>query len=168
MPLKNMNKKNLYLLLLISMLSGCTRDDICIPEIPKTPLLIVRFYDAQNPDNFKATTNFTVVKEGEEVALFAPVSIDSIAIPLATSEDFTNYLFVNNATETVPDINFISFNYTRANEFISRACSFRTNFNDFSFLLDTTSSTSWIENIVLVTDSINVRNQHAAHIKIYH
>lgn len=168
MPLKNMNKKILYLLLLITMLSGCTRDDICIPEIPKTPLLIVRFYDAQNPDNFKATTNFTVVKEGEEFALFDSVSVDSIAIPLATSEDFTNYFFVNKATESVPDANFVSFNYTRANEFISRACSFRTNFNNFSLVLDTTSSTGWIESIEIVTDSINVRNQNAAHIKIYH
>ncbi|PKP26018.1 MAG: hypothetical protein CVU03_05765 [Bacteroidetes bacterium HGW-Bacteroidetes-2] len=161
-------KKTIYLLLFLSILSACTRDDICIPEIPKTPLLIVRFYNAQNPETFKATTNFTIIKEGEEFPFFNPVSVDSIAIPLATSENFTNYFFVNNSTETVPEINFISFNYTRANEFISRACSFRTNFNDFSLILDTTSSTNWIESIVILTDSINARNQHAAHIKIYH
>ncbi|MBA3985189.1 MAG: hypothetical protein H0X63_01065 [Flavobacteriales bacterium] len=164
-----MQIKALFIILgCIFLFAGCTRDDICTPDTSKTPLLIIRFYNANAPDLFKPAPRFTVFQEGDEFTFFAPETTDSIAIPLPTNSDFADYFFVTNATDSIPNIDLISFTYIRKNEFINRACAFRTNYNNFNGTLDNNFPMGWIENIQIVTDSINARNQNAAHINIYH
>lgn len=147
---------------------GCTRDDICTPEASKTPLLIISFYNAQNPEARKTVNAFTIVREGDEFNLISPVSTDSIAIPLYTGANFTNYFFIANANDTLPKADFISFNYQRQDEFINRACAFRTNFRNLELQIAPPTQQSWIENIIIRSDSINARNQNEAHLYIYH
>ncbi len=162
-------KRILFLVFGITLLSlGCTRDDICTPEASKTPLLIISFYNAQNPEARKTVNAFTVVRDGDEFNLFSPVTTDSIAIPLYTGADFTDYFFVANANDNLPKVDFLSFTYQREDEFINRACAFRTNFNNLEFSQATPTQQSWIQDIFLRSDSINARNQNEAHIYIYH
>jgi hypothetical protein len=162
-------KRTLFLVIgLILLTLGCTRDDICTPEASKTPLLIISFYNAANPEARKAVNAFTIVREGDEFSLFSPVTTDSIAIPLFTGADFTDYFFIANATDSEPKVDFISFTYQREDEFINRACAFRTNFREFDYGLGFPTQQSWIEDITILSDSINARNQNEAHLYIYH
>lgn len=160
--------KNLKFICLVLLCLGCTRDDICTDQTSKTPLLIVRFYNAQNPEALKAVTDFTIMPQGDTIALFQPQTTDSIAIPLDTRFDISNYVFINNALDSIPEVDFVSFTYERENEFINRACAFRTNFKNMEVALDTPGQQSWIENIIIRSDSINARNQNEAHLSIYH
>lgn len=166
--MKNLKYLNLKFICLVLLCSGCTRDDICTPETSKTPLLIISFYNAQNPEARKTVNAFTIVREGDEFNLISPVSTDSIAIPLYTGADFTNYFFIANANDELPKADYISFNYQRQDEFINRACAFRTNFRNLELEIAPPTQQSWIENITIRSDSINARNQNEAHLYIYH
>jgi len=162
-------KKVIFLILGILFLSlGCTRDDICTPETAKTPLLIIKFFNAENPQAPKTVNAFTVFRPQDEFSLFAPVSTDSIALPLDTSVDFTEYFFVSNANDSIPLVDFITFTYSRKDEFINRACAFRTNFRGLDFSISNPTPQSWIDEITIRTDSVNARNQNEAHLSIFH
>lgn len=163
-----MNKRIFFSIAVLFLLLGCSRDDLCPAETPKTPLLIIRFYNAENPEALKPAPGFTVVRPGDSIALFQPQSTDSIAIPLDTRVDLTEYLFLANATDSIPDADLITFTYDRKNEFINRACAFRTNFENLNGSLANPTSQSWIESIELINDTINIRNQNAPHIHIFH
>ncbi len=162
-------KKVVFLFLGILFLTlGCTRDDICTTDTSKTPLLIIRFYNAENPQVLKSVNNFTIVPLGDSIALFQPQSIDSIAIPLDTRVDLTEYVFFANANDSIPDADVVSFTYERENEFINRACAFRTNYKNLNFTLENPTQQSWIDLILIKTDSVNARNQNEAHLTIFH
>ncbi len=164
-----MQKKALYVFLsCLFFVAGCTRDDICTTDTSKTPLLIIRFYNVNDMDVLKPAPGLTVFQEGDEFTLFGPATSDSIAIPLPTNTDFVDYFFVTNPTDSVPNVDVLSFTYSPENEYINRACGFRVNYNNLIDILDGNSPTGWIQNIQIVTDSINARNQNAAHINIYH
>ncbi len=162
-------KKAVFLIIGILFLTiGCTRDDICTPETSKTPLLIIKFFNSENPEAPKTVNEFTVFRPQDEFSLFAPVSTDSIAIPLETSLDFTEYFFVSNANDSIPLADFITFTYSREDEYINRACAFRTNFRDLDLSIDNPTPLSWIDEIIIQTDSVNARNQNEAHLSIFH
>lgn len=163
-----MIKKLFLLISLFTMLQGCTRDDICPDDASKTPLLIIKFFNAENPEALKEVPAFTVIRPEDEFSLFAPTTIDSISIPLATDTDFTEYYFISNANDSIQKIDFVSFSYLRSDEYINRACGFRTNFTNFNFELAPASQQSWISQMSIQTDSINARNQNEAHLYIYH
>ncbi len=164
-----MQKKILYVFLsCLFFVAGCTRDDICTSDTSKTPLLIIRFYNINSPDLLKPAPALTITQDGGDLILLDPVTTDSIAIPLQTNADITTYSFEINAADGIPKEDFLSFSYTRENEYINRACAYRVNYTNLLFTQDSTSSTSWIQNIEIVNDSINARNQNAAHIKIFH
>lgn len=164
-------KKAVFVFLGILFLTfGCSRDDICTDQTSKTPMLIIQFYDAELPLKLKPVSNIAIVSiiEGDTLAVFQPITTDSIAIPLNTRVDLSEYFFLKNATANIPEVDFVSFTYERKDDFINRACAFRTNFRELDFLLENTTPQSWIERIEIITDSVNARNQNEAHISIFH
>lgn len=163
-----MIKKLLLLICLLTLFQGCTRDDICPSETPKTPLLIIQFFNSDNPEAPKEVNSFTVIRPEDEFSIFEPVTTDSIAIPLFTAADITEYFFISNANDSIQNIDFVSFSYQRSDEYINRACGFRTNFNELNFELAPPTQQSWISQMSIQSDSINARNQNEAHLYIYH
>lgn len=166
-----MLKKPFYILLgLFFLTAGCTRDDICTEETPKTPLLIIRFYNAENPNLLKPVEDLAVFADTISVSLFPVGSTDSIAIPLLTNRDFTDYIFLKNANDTLTFLaESVRFSYIRENEYINRACAFRTNYYGLDYEKITENPLSeWIEYIDVRTDSLIPQNQNEAHIRIYH
>lgn len=163
-----MNKRIFFSLGALFLLLGCSRDDLCPTDTPKTPLLIIRFYNAENPDLLKPVNNLIVVRESDLMGLFEPQTTDSIAIPLDTRVDMTEYLFLANFNEEDPDEEVISFTYDRTDEYINRACAFRTNFENLDYSLENPTPQSWIESIELINDTVNIRNQNAPHLYIFH
>lgn len=164
-------KKLILLLFLLSLsFSSCEKDDICDEATSTTPKIVIEFYDALHPTVLKNVTNLKV-KEAGVTTFFAFDAVSEIELPLKTNEDITKYSFVNNSSDTTIDNeDFLQFNYTRENIFVSRACGFKT-----VFTLDPTTpyiksdastpDSFWMQTITVNTSNIITENE--THIKIY-
>ena len=164
-------KKIILLLFLLSLsFSSCEKDDICDEATSTTPKIVVEFYDELHPTVLKNVTNLKV-KEAGVTTFFAFDAVSKIELPLKTNEDITKYSFVNNSTDTTIDNeDFLQFNYTRENIFVSRACGFKTVFTldpTTPYIKSDTPTTDgiWIQTITVNTSNIITENE--THIKIY-
>lgn len=160
----------LFIYLLIITFSSCEKDDICDASTSTTPKLIIEFYDILNPIVKKNVTNLAV-KEINTSSSLVFNGTSKIKIPLKTNLDLTKYSFILNSTDTAIDNeDFLQFNYTRQNLFVSRACGFKTNFtlNSTTPFIKTETSTPdgyWIQNVEIITSNITTENE--IHVKIY-
>ena len=176
-----MKKFYIPILVLITFISfgACEKDDICIDG--DTPLLVIRFYDVDDPTELKKVTKFRIVGIGQNTTVTTVsdrTDSDSIAIPLKVTEKTTGFYFISNSSnvettdsggETVTveggDLDTLYFNYNRIDKFVSRACGYIANYEDLSGDLKTETD-NWIKDIEIVTPL--VENSTAAHVKIYH
>ena len=91
-------KKQLFLLITIvgsTLISACEKDDICVDG--DTPLLVLRFYDAQDTASFKSVTSLRIIGVGQDnpVNTFADrSSTDSVAIPLRADQSSTQFFLI--------------------------------------------------------------------------
>ena len=166
-----MKKIQLLFICLFSItFSSCEKDDICEASTPTTPKLVVEFYDSINPTVKKNVTNLAV-KEINSTTSLTFTSTSKIKIPLRISQDFTKYSFILNSTDvTLDNEDFLQFNYTRQNLFVSRACGYKTNFifsSTTPFIKTETSIPDgyWIQNVEITTSNITTENE--IHVKIY-
>ena len=158
----------LSLLLAVSFWN-CEKDDICAEGTPVTPRLIIEFYDAANPTVLKNVTNLGVI-ESTLTEGFGFTGVSKIQVPLRTTADFTSLNFIQNGSDTNTtndNIDAITFNYFRVDEYISRACGFKTLFflNDTNAIVLTPDSNNWIQNIIITQTNIETENE--VHVKIY-
>ncbi len=150
---------------------GCEKDDICTAATPTTPSLIIEFYNTDNRTELKKVTNLVVVANGLNESLPPFNDVSKIKIPLKTNTNSTSYSFLwnfNKTTQAAEKRDTITFNYTRNDVFISRACGFKTLFD-----LDKVNSikiapekTSWIKGYDVIIPAIE--NENNTHVKIYH
>ncbi|MEX0288646.1 MAG: DUF6452 family protein [Flavobacteriaceae bacterium] len=168
----SLRKKRWWVLGFLSLLlfAHCEKDDICVDG--DTPLLIIRFYDAENTTEFKEVTNLRVFGLGQDntVSTFSDrTSIDSIGIPLRTNQTNTAFALIfdsadENEVET-GNSDTLTFNYSTKEVFVSRACGFVANYEELSEDL-TTDADNWIQSIEIVSSLI--QTQDSAHVKIFH
>jgi len=171
-----MRLKYFYSFLVLASLFACTRDDICTEETPKTSLLIIRFYDYEAPQFLKPVDEMAIYADTISTPLFEIGTTDSIAIPLKTDIDITDYSFIKNANDTlfIGDQEILldetlRFSYTRQSEYINRACAFRVDYYNLEEELLTENPLSqWIDSIHIRIDSLTPQSQHEPHIRIYH
>ena len=164
--------KNIFLILLVLSVtfSSCEKDDICDAATATTPKLIIEFYDILHPTVLKNVTNLAV-KEVGSTSVIPFISESKIELPLKTNEDITKYSLILNSTDvTIDNEDFLQFNYTRQNIFVSRACGYKTIFtlDPTTPYIKTETSTPdgyWIQNITVETSNITTENE--THIKIY-
>jgi len=160
----------LFICLFLVTFSSCEKDDICETTTPTTPKLIIEFYDILNPTVKKNVTNLAV-KEINSTSSLAFTGTSKIQIPLRITQDISKYSFILNSTDvTIDNEDFLQFNYSRQNLFVSRACGFKTNFTLNSTLPFIKTETLipdgyWIQNIVITTSNITTENE--THVKIY-
>jgi len=162
-------KKIVLLLLLTITFSSCEKDDICTDET--TPRLVLEFYDISNPSNLKNVLNLKVTGEGQ-TELGTYNGVNKVELPLDITNDITKYsLILNSASSNGANEDFLQFNYTRQNVFVSRACGYKTIFelnatpNGVIKTDSTTPDGFWIQDINIVTTNIETENE--THIKIY-
>lgn len=162
----------LLFLVFLSVISGCERDDLCAAAIPKTPGLVVRFFDAAKPDSLLAVTNMRVKFVGIDDSLTIGTSftfnLDSIAIPLKTGvgELLTQIVLINNATDTLlRNADTLDVSYLAEKEFISKACGFKNNFvlQNITLRADTDN---WISSAQIINDTI--QDERKAAVRIFH
>lgn len=169
-----MNKNCFYFLLLISILAiSCQKDDICPASAETTPMLIIRFYDYENPLSLKKVVGLNLIAKGQIDSLFtSEQTTDSIAIPLKTFQNFTRYQFIINLGEE-PNIELptnsdtLQFSYFPKEEYLSKACGFKTNFLDFQALkVAEPQNGNWIKNLVI--EQTLIEDETSAHLSIFH
>ena len=166
-------KKHIALsIIFIALLTACERDDICIDPI--TPKLIIRFYDKDNPDEFKKAFKLKVQIEGidgdYQNNTITEIT-DSIAIPIKTAEDITKYTLT--ITEVADDettselVDTFDLTYIHIDEFVSRSCGYKTVYHNTE-IPSLSVTNSWINSIEIIDDEQNILNEISAHVKIFH
>lgn len=156
--------------LLLFMLVGCEKDDICVDG--DTPLLVIRFFDSARPETPKAVDKLRVIGlgNGDPVPTIADrTSLDSIALPLRPGETETTFILIRDSQDEDgvetgnPDT--LRLDYVTREAFISRACGFIANYEGLEGQLQT-GSENWIQSIEV--DTTSVQNQDSRHVSIYH
>jgi hypothetical protein len=185
-----MKRKNfLLLLILISLLSlGCQRDDICPETTDTTPLLIIRFYENQDPFEPQAPQNLSINEVGNEEYVFIRndnnrdqiityfrFTGDSLAIPLRTDNDLSSFEFTLNtlaegeepgSQEDLQNTDILKFTYGRQEEYINRACAYKINYVGLKATVeDGGDGSRWIQEVQVEEGIVDDQNQ--AHVSIF-
>jgi hypothetical protein len=173
----------LFLIAIFSISSSsCEKDDICDANTPTTPRLVIEFFNIKNTSVVKNVTNLKVIGDGmTDGIVFNTATDDSkyltngskISIPLKTDTDITKYQFIlnyGNANPALTDTDEVSFNYTRKDVFVSRACGFKTLFtldpiNPFTQTAVPVSKPTWMQ--IISVEKSNIDNENETHIKVY-
>jgi len=186
-------KKIISLLLVFTFgLSGCEKDDICDPDTPTTPRLVITFYDANNPSVLKNVNDLKIIGEGKDEATEAIIfnenaigeqrfltDANTVSIPLKTDANSTTYTFILDSQSDNPAVinrDAIRFNYTHQDLYVSRACGFKTNFIldpvstnlpvSLPFIqTDTDGNGLWMQEVFVI--NYNINNENETHIKVF-
>jgi hypothetical protein len=160
-------KKNiLFLVLFTCIFSACEKDDFCIQN-PVTSKLIIDFYDDTNRETLKNVQRFSIIAEGKTDSLFVNKTFNSISIPLNSLTLETRYTLKKNddsGAKVDDKIAIFTIQYDTEEQFVSRSCGFKVIFNNVAFSSDTNS---WITDFTPTT-IINLDDQSAAHVQIFH
>jgi hypothetical protein len=181
--------KKIKILLLVFALGfiGCERDDICAESTATTPQLIIEFYDASNPDDLKSVPRLTVYGEGlpnpnppetevDETIVFN-TNTSAISLPLLIGnegETTTSRFILEQDTNlrldeddtTVSNIDIIDLSYTSEFIYVSRACGYKSIFNNLELDIEAIDGTFWINNIEITETTIE--NENTVHVRILH
>lgn len=189
--------QNLILIALIIIIGyfSCERDDICPDSTPTTPRLKIDLLDASNEDNKKNAFNLVVIGLDDEFNLPDPINvgnefilpdynfkdIDSLLLPLKTTENTTQYILIKDAevndnstpddlTDDFIDGNHdtITINYSREEVYVSRACGYKTIFKNVTLNLNEDDTDPWITSRQPLTDNQSVEDETAPHFTISH
>ncbi|MFT6935310.1 MAG: hypothetical protein ACJAUQ_001705 [Maribacter sp.] len=168
--MKNFGFSILIFLILLTVAS-CEKDDICVEG--NTPLMVIEFFDVNSRDNLKNVTTLRVVGEGQMVTVNTVTdrtNLNKIIIPLKTAADTTGFLLIANSANNddgveIGNIDTVSFNYTRVEDFKSRACGFIVNYEQLNGVFQTDTD-NWIQDIVITRTEII--NSDSTHVKIFH
>ncbi|MEP3209347.1 MAG: DUF6452 family protein [Maribacter sp.] len=172
-----MSRLQIIFIFLVCILpfSACEKDDICVDG--DTPLLIIRFYDAANPTEFKEVPGLRVIGIGNDdvVDTFTDRSstLDSIGIPLKTIAPSTGFTFILDSADDengaeVGNSDTITFSYEIDENFVSRACGFVVNYENLSSDF-TAIPENWIQSIEIVKTQVKLETEETtAHVKVFH
>lgn len=151
--------------------SSCERDDICSEATPVTPRISIQFFDYNAPAVPKSVTGLKVRDITSDSELLFN-NISEIKLPLQTAENSVTFEMTLNSNSTNPDLIYtdrLSFQYTRDNVYVSRACGYKTVFalqpdsSGAAVLPDADSD--WIR--TLVVTNYNIVQENETHIRIY-
>ncbi|WP_157111362.1 DUF6452 family protein [Nonlabens spongiae] len=171
-PMNKLLFFTLFVFLLAS--SGCERDDLCTPDQETSSRMVVVFKDFLNPDTVKPVENLRVRVLG--ASEYAPLDFegstslemaDTVYIPLRNFDDQTIYDFETDNEEDGFNIDRLNFSYTRQDEFVSRACGFKVNYNDLqASRQQEIPNQPWIIETEVIDSTVNNRNE--VHVEIFH
>ena len=173
--------KKIFLVLLVAFsFSSCEKDDICDAATSTTPRLVIEFYDTliatptlKNLTNMKAIA--TGMDEGvvfnSTLAITNPLryvtNTSKIYLPLDPSATTTTYTLTNNFGAATANADVLTFNYTKKEVYVSRACGYKYLFNltNSNTNILSPDTDNWIKNIIIVKPNLETENE--VHIKIY-
>lgn len=175
-----MKKFSILAILIILTGLSCERDDICSENTPTTPSLVIRFYNVDDQEQTKQVRLLTVNgidSEGNLLDdLVSNASTDSIVLPLRFQNEgvitTTRFQLKKDSdfdTDTNPNTfsntDVIEVSYTPQFIYVSRACGYKSIFNNLqnTLIID---SDNWIFGYNIINPTIE--NENTAHIILYH
>ncbi|MWB94769.1 hypothetical protein GON26_10365 [Flavobacterium sp. GA093] len=175
-------KKIIALLLVFTFgLSSCEKDDICDANTPTTSRMLISFFYADRTSVAKSATRLKIQGDGVENGIVFnetattddlkyTTNANQVLIPLDPTKDAVTYSFISNFSSTNPaqsNTDVLTFNYTRRNEYVSRACGFKTIYTLTSIERagDEDANSYWISNISLFNPNVEFENE--THVKIF-
>lgn len=164
--------KKLILIPVVALLAffswNCEKDDICSESTPTTPRLVIQFYDINDPTTAKNVTSLLVAGTGADETLGTFSGVSKILLPLRISDDQTQYTFTLNSNNTSLDnTDVLTFNYTREQVFVSRACGYKTIFtldDATPFVQDDGTDLRWMNNVTVAQP--NILNEDEVHVSV--
>ncbi|WP_203258272.1 DUF6452 family protein [Hyunsoonleella ulvae] len=175
-----------FILLLVCNYS-CERDDLCPAATQTTARLFIEAFDVSIPDDSKNIFGLRIEginENGESNGVlenYQGVSSSELILPLRTDADMTQYRLYQDSTindngtpdDTTDDFiegnaDVITITYIREDVFVSRACGFKTVFNNVQIEVDTDDTDQWIQSIRAVNDNQIVENEAEAHFILLH
>lgn len=162
---------SIILLFFLFTVASCEKDDICVEGT--TPLMVIEFYDANSRETLKNVTSLRVGGVGQEFTVNTVAdrtNLSTVTIPLKTVEDITSFVFISNSATNednvqVGNIDTVTFNYSRLEDFKSRACGFIVTYEELTGTLQTDTD-NWIQEIEIIQSEIITSD--STHVKIYH
>jgi hypothetical protein len=166
------NMKRIILIPVVTLIAifsaNCEKDDICSETTSTTPRLIMQFYNNDDPTTEKIPSNLLVTSNNGQDTLAIFNSKSRIELPLKILEDITQYRFTLNSNNTTFDnTDELTFNYTREDVFVSRACGYKTIFvlnPDTPFVQDDGTDGQWMKNVTV--EQPNILNENEVHISV--
>ena len=172
-----------FLLLLLSItLLRCERDDICAESADTTPRLVIEFYDVESPDDLKSVPRLTLYGEGlvtdpvvfSDATLVFNSNTNTVELPLliGTENEITTARFILEERSDLriddtgtSNIDIIEVSYTPQFQYVSRACGYKSIFNNLSISLDNDLD-NWISSIDIIETTVD--NENTVHVHIFH
>jgi len=155
-----------YLLIPVLILWSCTKDDLCSGETPTTPLLTIEFLDYTDRTTPKPTNDLALrLRDSDSTVVYASVSETTLSLPLNTEADQSLFFLINQAS-SADNLSVVELDifYQRQDQYVNRACAFKTIYTNVAFESDQTSL-SWIKDIELLTPTLE---DASVHMYIYH
>lgn len=155
-----------YLLIPVLILWSCTKDDLCSGETPTTPLLTIEFLDYTDRTTPKPTNDLALrLRDSDSTVVYASVSETTLSLPLNTEADQSLFFLINQAS-SADNLSVVELDifYQRQDQYVNRACAFKTIYTNVAFESDQTSL-SWIKDIELLTPTVE---DASVHMYIYH
>lgn len=173
---RHQNLKIVFAILALLSLWTCERDDICASATPTTPHLVIRFYNIDAKNETKTVRHLSIITEDHDQYLLHDRTLDSIVLPLKLEAldnlNSTRFLFtkdtdfdLDNDPETVSNTDVFEVSYTPELIYVSRACGYKSIFNNLGATHETDAD-NWIIDFEVINTTID--HEHAAHINIYH
>lgn len=181
-------KKTTYLiitLLFVLMLQNCERDDICAETTATTPRIIIEFYDVSEPEDLKSVPKLTVFGEGlitdpivtSDATILFNENANAVELPLIIGAEgevtTTRYVLekdtdlrLDEDTVTNSNIDVIEISYTSEFVYVSRACGYKSIFNNLELTFETGMDLAWIDSIQVIETTIE--NENTVHVHIFH
>ena len=119
-------------LFIANLFWSCEKDDICAEGTPTTPSLVVEFFSNENRSVNKPVSSLNYFVEGMPI-IIAPTNVTEIRVPLkvdgtSTKWGFTYSYIPTGSTTPVVNTDYLEFNYTIQQIYVSRACGCNSNF----------------------------------------
>jgi len=168
----NFKKGHLVALVAFTTLFSCEKDDICDGQAA-TPNVRIEFYDSANSANLKAFYKIECFvlpdNPNEPIRILEFFNRSEIQLPLNINSNQTVWnieltQIINN--DTIKNVDQLLFNYNPKIEYVSKACGYKTIFNDVNTSLNGNGIGFWITNFTPLTN--NIINEENPHAKIYY
>lgn len=162
-----MKFRNYLPLCLFWIFTGCQKDDICPAGTETTPMLLIEFYDDEDPTTLKVVEDLVVYASGrEEDTLINLETTNNISVPLKTDENSTEYHFISNAGSENENEDIVRFSYTPNPVYLNRACGYKIEYRNLNLTIEGENEENWIKSDVVVHQ--NIENETEAHIYFTH
>lgn len=162
---------------------SCERDDICAEGTATTPRLIIEFYDAGNTDALLSVPRLTLYGEGlatdpteaSNATLIFNSNSNSVELPLQIGNEnettTSRFILERDSNLRIDDtgtsnIDIIEITYNTEFQYVSRACGYKSIFNNLSVTEDPTDSDPWISTINVIETTVD--DENTVHVQIFH